>query len=140
MADEDDQIVTFDPNASVPLTAADIAAICILCETQVELWHFVEPYVLARLWDVDDILLIWNHVRASMAYITSRAQLEAMAQEAMNSREAARAAEEEESQRPQETQVADEQKTRPKWKFRKAWAKVRKIFREFLGKHHRQKL
>ncbi len=140
MADEDGQIVTFDPNVSTPLTAADIGAISILCQTQVELWYFVEPYVLAGLWNVDDILRIWNHVRASMAYITSRAELEVIAKAAMNSREAARAEDAEESQRPQETQVVEEQKTRPKWKFRKAWAKVKKTFRGFLGKHHRKKL
>jgi hypothetical protein len=66
----------------------------------------LEPYVVAHLWDVDDILVIWYDVKASIA--------------------------QQGSQRLQETQVAEEQKAQPKRKCCRIWAKGCKIFREVL--------
>lgn len=68
----------------------------------------LEPYVIDHLWDEDDILVIWNDVRASIA------------QEA--------------SQGPP-IQGGEGPKARPKRKIGKAWAKTAwKKFRGVLKK------
>lgn len=109
MASPNSEPLPYRPNAFDPLTLADIAAICAVCNTQVELWWMLEPYVIAPLWDVDDILVIWSDVRASIA--------------------------QQESQRLQETLVAEEQKAQQrKRKFGKAWAKGWKKVCGFLRK------
>lgn len=97
MASPNSELLPYRPNAFDPLTLADIAAICAVCKTQVELWWMLEPYVIAPLWDVDEILLIWSDVRASIA--------------------------QQESQRRQETLVAEEHKAQRKQNFGKVWAK-----------------
>lgn len=105
MASPNTELLPYQPNAYNPLTLADLAAICAVCNTQVELWWMLEPYVIAHLWDVDDILVIWYDVRASIAQEAS-----------------------------QRLQVAEEQTTQPKRKLGKAWAKGWKKFRGFLRK------
>lgn len=106
MAGSNNDVLTSRPNAFNPLTLADVAAICAVCNTELELWWMLEPYVVAHLWDVDDILVIWYDVKASIA--------------------------QQESQRLQETQMAEEQKAQPKRKLCTVWAKGCRAFREVL--------
>lgn len=58
--------LTYRSNAFKPLTPADVADICAVCTTQVELWWMLEPYVMAHLWDVDAVLELWYDVRMSI--------------------------------------------------------------------------
>ena len=106
MTGPNSNVFTSRPNAFNPLTLADVAAICAVCNTELELWWMLEPYVAAHLWDVDDILLIWYDVKASIA--------------------------QQESQRLQETLVEEDQKAHPRRKFCRVWAKGCKIFRKVL--------
>ena len=96
MASSDSELLPYRPNAHDPLTLADLVAICSICNTQVELWWMLEPYVTAHMWDENDILVIWHDVRASMAQEASRGR---------------------------RLQGTEEQATQPKRELGKAWAK-----------------